>query len=60
MLCTICPNFLIVKVSASGVVLTFALGLLGVYLTLPDSDYSFRKFPRTLEDLHILRTLWVS
>ncbi|KAF5815831.1 putative SNARE associated golgi family protein [Helianthus annuus] len=40
---------------ASGVVLTFALGLLGVYLTLPDSDYSFLKLPRTLEDLHILR-----
>ncbi|KAL9995292.1 putative SNARE associated golgi family protein [Helianthus debilis subsp. tardiflorus] len=42
-------------VGASGVVLTFAIGLLGVYLTLPDSDYSFLKLPRTLEDLHILR-----
>ncbi|MFS7923490.1 putative SNARE associated golgi family protein [Helianthus anomalus] len=40
---------------ASGVVLTFAIGLLGVYLTLPDSDYSFLKLPTTLEDLHILR-----
>nr|CAH03736.1 Gtk16 protein [Gerbera hybrid cultivar] len=40
---------------ASGVVLSFVVGLLGVYLTLPDSDYSFLKLPRTLEDLHILR-----
>ncbi|KAL8210016.1 hypothetical protein R6Q57_006748 [Mikania cordata] len=40
---------------ASGVFLSFAVGLVGVYLTLPDSDYSFLKFPRTLEDLHILR-----
>lgn len=40
---------------ASGVVLGFAVGLLGIYLTLPDSDYSFLKLPRTLEDLHILR-----
>ncbi|KAI3804519.1 hypothetical protein L1987_26122 [Smallanthus sonchifolius] len=42
---------------ASGVVLSFAVGLLGVYLTLPDSDYSFLKLPRTLEDLHILSHL---
>lgn len=40
---------------ASGVVLAFAVGLLGVYLTLPDSDYSFLKLPRTIEDLQILR-----
>lgn len=40
---------------AAGVVLGFAVGLIGVYLTLPDSDYSFLKLPRTLEDLHILR-----
>ncbi|KAJ9537613.1 hypothetical protein OSB04_030346 [Centaurea solstitialis] len=40
---------------ASGVVLGFAVGLIGVYLTLPESDYSFLKLPRTLEDLHILR-----
>ncbi|KAD6453615.1 hypothetical protein R6Q59_015461 [Mikania micrantha] len=40
---------------ASGVFLSFAVGLVGVYLTLPDSDYSFLKLPRTLEDLHILR-----
>ena len=40
---------------ASGVVLFFAFGLAGVYLTLPESDYSFLKLPRTIEDLHILR-----
>ncbi|KAL4565301.1 hypothetical protein LXL04_029389 [Taraxacum kok-saghyz] len=40
---------------AAGVIFAFAVGLLGVYLTLPDSDYSFLKLPRTLEDLHILR-----
>ncbi|KAI3822326.1 hypothetical protein L1987_09915 [Smallanthus sonchifolius] len=40
---------------ASAVVLFFAVGLAGVYLTLPDSDYSFLKLPRNIEDLHILR-----
>ncbi|XP_015891693.2 uncharacterized membrane protein At4g09580 [Ziziphus jujuba] len=40
---------------ASSVVLGFLLGLLGVYLTMPDSDYSFLKLPRNLEDLQILR-----
>ncbi|KAJ8774146.1 hypothetical protein K2173_009577 [Erythroxylum novogranatense] len=40
---------------ASIVVLGFVLGLLGVYLTLPASDYSFLKLPRNLEDLQILR-----
>ncbi|KAI3727936.1 hypothetical protein L6452_16558 [Arctium lappa] len=40
---------------ASGVVLGFAVGLVGVYLSLPDSDYSFLKLPRTLEDLRILK-----
>ncbi|KAF5772565.1 putative SNARE associated golgi family protein [Helianthus annuus] len=40
---------------ASAVVLFFAVGLTGVYLTLPESDYSFLKLPRTIEDLHILR-----
>ena len=40
---------------ASCVFLCFAVGLTGVYLTLPDSDYSFLKLPRTIEDLHILR-----
>lgn len=41
--------------AASGVVLAFVLGLLGVYLTMPASDYSFLKLPQTLEDLQILR-----
>ncbi|KAE9596931.1 hypothetical protein Lal_00007792 [Lupinus albus] len=40
---------------ASTVLLGFGLGLAGVYLTLPDSDYSFLKLPRTLEDLQLLR-----
>lgn len=40
---------------AFGVLLAFAFGLLGVYLTLPASDYSFLKLPRTLQDLQILR-----
>ncbi|KDP36506.1 hypothetical protein JCGZ_09332 [Jatropha curcas] len=37
------------------VVFGFVIGLLGVYLTMPASDYSFLKLPRTLEDLQILR-----
>jgi hypothetical protein len=41
--------------AASSVLLGFVLGLLGVYLTMPESDYSFLKLPRTLEDLQILR-----
>ncbi|XP_021911823.1 uncharacterized membrane protein At4g09580 [Carica papaya] len=40
---------------ASMVVLGFLLGLLCVYLTMPASDYSFLKLPRTLQDLQILR-----
>ncbi|GFQ06606.1 uncharacterized membrane protein at4g09580 [Phtheirospermum japonicum] len=40
---------------ASGVVLGFLLGLVGVYLTMPASDYSFLKLPRSLQDLQILR-----
>eukprot|EP00268_Persea_americana_P012803 TRINITY_DN1548_c0_g2_i1.p1 TRINITY_DN1548_c0_g2~~TRINITY_DN1548_c0_g2_i1.p1 ORF type:complete len:274 (-),score=36.06 TRINITY_DN1548_c0_g2_i1:633-1454(-) len=40
---------------ASTVVLGFGLGLLCVYLTMPASDYSFLKLPRSLEDLQILR-----
>ncbi|RYQ81519.1 hypothetical protein Ahy_Scaffold1g107428 [Arachis hypogaea] len=40
---------------ASSVVLGFAAGICGVYLTMPDSDYSFLKLPRTLEDLQLLR-----
>jgi uncharacterized membrane protein YdjX (TVP38/TMEM64 family) len=41
--------------AASTVVLGFVLGLLGVYLTMPASDYSFLKLPRNLDDLQILR-----
>lgn len=41
--------------AASGVVLGFLLGLVCVYLTMPQSDYSFLKLPRNLEDLQILR-----
>ncbi|KAJ6818793.1 putative membrane protein [Iris pallida] len=37
------------------VVVGFGLGLLGVYLSMPASDYSFLKFPRTLEELQTLR-----
>ncbi|KAA3475825.1 SNARE associated Golgi protein family [Gossypium australe] len=33
----------------------FVSGFIGVYLTMPPSDYSFLKLPRSLEDLHILR-----
>ncbi|KAK6146450.1 hypothetical protein DH2020_020319 [Rehmannia glutinosa] len=39
---------------ASSVVLGFVLGLGGVYLTMPASDYSFLKLPRSLQDLQIL------
>ncbi|VVB12692.1 unnamed protein product [Arabis nemorensis] len=41
--------------TASGVVLGFLVGLVCVYLTMPQSDYSFLKLPRNLEDLQILR-----
>lgn len=40
---------------ASLVIMGFVLGLAGVYLTMPDSDYSFLRLPRSLEDLHMLR-----
>ncbi|CAA0841864.1 SNARE associated Golgi protein family [Striga hermonthica] len=40
---------------ASGVVLGFLFGLVGLYLTMPASDYSFLKLPRSLQDLQILR-----
>lgn len=33
----------------------FALGLFGVYLSMPAEDYSFLKLPRTLDELKILR-----
>ncbi|KAG7952524.1 hypothetical protein I3843_12G064900 [Carya illinoinensis] len=41
--------------TASTVVFGFVLGLLCVYLTMPASDYSFLKLPRTLEDIQTLR-----
>ncbi|KAK7360911.1 hypothetical protein VNO77_02929 [Canavalia gladiata] len=41
--------------TASAVVLGFVLGLFAVYLTMPHSDYSFLKLPRTLQDLQLLR-----
>uniref|UniRef100_A0A0D3DEP7 SNARE associated Golgi protein family n=1 Tax=Brassica oleracea var. oleracea TaxID=109376 RepID=A0A0D3DEP7_BRAOL len=41
--------------AASGVVLGFLIGLVCVYLTMPQSDYSFLKLPRNLHDLQILR-----
>ncbi|XP_072983191.1 uncharacterized membrane protein At4g09580 [Typha latifolia] len=40
---------------AAGIVASFGLGLMGVYLSMPASDYSFLKLPRTLEELQILR-----
>ncbi|KAJ7953436.1 SNARE associated Golgi protein family [Quillaja saponaria] len=41
--------------AASTVVLGFVAGLICVYLTMPDSDYSFLKLPHNLEDLRVLR-----
>ncbi|KAJ4728645.1 SNARE associated Golgi protein family [Melia azedarach] len=41
--------------AASTVVMGFVVGLLLVYLTMPASDYSFLKLPRSLEELQILR-----
>lgn len=43
---------------ASMVVLGFLLGFIGVYLTMPASDYSFLKLPRSLEELQILRYIF--
>ncbi|KAF8032551.1 hypothetical protein BT93_D1454 [Corymbia citriodora subsp. variegata] len=40
---------------AALVVMGFVLGLAGVYLTMPASDYSFLRLPRSLEDLQILK-----
>ncbi|XP_057448645.1 uncharacterized membrane protein At4g09580 [Lotus japonicus] len=40
---------------ASTVAVGFLSSILCVYLTMPDSDYSFLKFPHTLEDLKLLR-----
>lgn len=41
--------------TALGVLAMFVIGILGVYLSLPDSDYSFLKLPRSLEDIQLLR-----
>ncbi|KAL5973882.1 hypothetical protein ACLOJK_030541 [Asimina triloba] len=41
--------------AAATVVLGFGMGLSCVYLTMPASDYSFLKLPRSLEDIQILR-----
>ncbi|KAG8066048.1 hypothetical protein GUJ93_ZPchr0004g40452 [Zizania palustris] len=38
----------------AGVAAAFAVGLVGVYLSMPDSDYSFLKLPRNLEELQTL------
>ncbi|PKA55712.1 putative membrane protein [Apostasia shenzhenica] len=38
-----------------GVAASFALGLLSVYFSMPPTDYSFLKIPRTIEELQILR-----
>ncbi|KAG6396925.1 hypothetical protein SASPL_143084 [Salvia splendens] len=46
--------------TASGVVLSFLIGLVGLYLTMPVSDYTFLKLPRSLEDLQILRFDYLS
>ncbi|KAK8963753.1 hypothetical protein KSP40_PGU000432 [Platanthera guangdongensis] len=37
-----------------GVLVSFRIGLLGVYLSTPPSDYSFLKLPRILEELQTL------
>ncbi|RZS07656.1 hypothetical protein BHM03_00038527 [Ensete ventricosum] len=41
--------------AAAGVVASFGMGLLAVCLSMPASDYSFLKLPRTLEDIQYLR-----
>ncbi|XP_028754626.1 uncharacterized membrane protein At4g09580-like isoform X2 [Neltuma alba] len=41
--------------AASTLVMAFVIGLLCLYLTMPDSDYTFLKLPRTLQDLQLLR-----
>ncbi|XAR70650.1 hypothetical protein NMG60_11027568 [Bertholletia excelsa] len=50
-----CPLTFWEMAVASGVVLGFLVGLICVYATMPASDYSFLKLPRSLEDLQILR-----
>ncbi|KAL9242686.1 hypothetical protein vseg_016663 [Gypsophila vaccaria] len=41
--------------AAIGVIIAYVIGLLAVYLTMPSSDYTFLKFPRSLDDLQILK-----
>ncbi|CAL9086511.1 SNARE associated Golgi protein [Musa troglodytarum] len=41
--------------AAAAVVASFGLVLLAVYLSMPSSDYSFLKLPRTVEDIQDLR-----
>ncbi|CAL9758081.1 uncharacterized membrane protein At4g09580-like [Musa acuminata AAA Group] len=41
--------------AAAGVVASFGMGLVAVCLSMPASDYSFLKLPRTLEDIQDLR-----
>ncbi|VAH36350.1 unnamed protein product [Triticum turgidum subsp. durum] len=43
----------------AGVAAVFAAGLVGVYLSMPDSDYSFLKLPRNLHELQILTTFMI-
>ncbi|BAS80394.1 uncharacterized membrane protein At4g09580 [Oryza sativa Japonica Group] len=38
----------------AGVAAAFATGLVGVYLSMPHSDYSFLKLPKNLQELQIL------
>ncbi|KAK8961814.1 hypothetical protein KSP40_PGU011971 [Platanthera guangdongensis] len=46
------------EVAASlAVMVSFGIGLLDIYLSIPPSDYSFLKLPRTLEELQTLSVL---
>ncbi|TVU28085.1 hypothetical protein EJB05_19593 [Eragrostis curvula] len=38
----------------AGVAAIFAAGLVGVYVSMPSSDYSFLKLPRNLQELQVL------
>ncbi|KAK8924067.1 hypothetical protein KSP39_PZI019268 [Platanthera zijinensis] len=42
------------------VLASFMIGLLGVYLSMPPSDYSFLRLPRTLEELQTLSSIEAS
>ncbi|VAH51643.1 unnamed protein product [Triticum turgidum subsp. durum] len=43
----------------AGVAAVFAAGLVGIYLSMPDSDYSFLKLPRNLHELQILTYIFM-